>query len=248
MHAAAAGSLAGFDGAQLEVGRGGGGCLWGLAGGRRALMPACMLHFRLSSPELLPPVSASPLLPPTQVRSAGEEAWLGGPAPHVPELDGPLDEDAPAGAGPTLALPPPGGPGAAAAGVKGSSSALALAAPAGAPVDPLVAWDYRRTTAAGGRRRTSFRSIKEAVAAARDGDRILLRRGVHNGMGCALLRCALLGAPGAAGGGVGGGLVPARLPGCPLPHRLMHCSHLKPALASLPPCPAARASPSQSGC
>ena len=35
------------------------------------------------------------------------------------------------------------------------------------------------------RHRTSFRSLKEAVAAARDGDRILLLAGVHNGMGCA---------------------------------------------------------------
>ena len=28
-----------------------------------------------------------------QVRDAGEEAWLCRPAPYVPELDGPIDED-----------------------------------------------------------------------------------------------------------------------------------------------------------
>jgi hypothetical protein len=58
----------------------------------------------------------------------------------------------------------------------------------GKPGDALAAWDYRQTAAAKQRRRTSFRSVKEAVTAAQDGDRILLRRGTHNGMGCAL-RC-----------------------------------------------------------
>lgn len=33
------------------------------------------------------------------------------------------------------------------------------------------------------RQRVSFRSVKEAVAAARDGDQILLLAGIHNGMG-----------------------------------------------------------------
>ena len=36
------------------------------------------------------------------------------------------------------------------------------------------------------RQRVSFRSIKEAVEAARDGDQILLLRGIHNGMGYAM--------------------------------------------------------------
>ena len=33
------------------------------------------------------------------------------------------------------------------------------------------------------RQRVSFRSVKEAVEAARDGDQILLLRGIHNGLG-----------------------------------------------------------------
>ena len=37
------------------------------------------------------------------------------------------------------------------------------------------------------RQRVSFRSVKEAVEAARDGDHILLLQGIHNGMGCALV-------------------------------------------------------------
>ena len=49
--------------------------------------------------------------------------------------------------------------------------------------DALATWDYRQTAEVRQRRRTSFRSIKEAVTAAQDGDRILLRRGIHNGMG-----------------------------------------------------------------
>ncbi|KAL4457278.1 hypothetical protein ABPG75_012143 [Micractinium tetrahymenae] len=139
VHAARAGSLAGFDGQQLEV------------------------------------------------RSAGEEAWLGRPAPHVPELDGPEDEDrvGPATTVP-LALPDSaggGGRGAAGAGPSGALMAGSGATGGAAPGDPLVSWDYRRTAEVLQRRRTSFRSIKEAVAAARDGDRIILRRGTHNGMG-----------------------------------------------------------------
>ena len=34
-----------------------------------------------------------------------------------------------------------------------------------------------------GSQRTSYRSIKEAVEAARDGDQIILQPGIHNGMG-----------------------------------------------------------------
>ncbi|PRW57622.1 tetratricopeptide repeat 1 [Chlorella sorokiniana] len=135
-----------------------------------------------------------------EVRSAGEEAWLCQPAPHVPELDGPEEEDDdPHGVVTTLpALPDSAGAGVAAASSGGSSSGGAKHAAsgalvssssghgaAGAAVDPLVAWDYRQVAAAAAaaRRRTSFRSVLEAVTAARDGDRIILRRGIHNGMG-----------------------------------------------------------------
>jgi hypothetical protein len=104
-----------------------------------------------------------------QVRCAGDDAWLGGPAPHVPELDGPLDEDR-IGPATTLALPSTSGAGASPAG-------------AGSGGDVLAAWDYRQTAEVQQRRRTSYSSMREAVAAARDGDRILLRRGTHNGMG-----------------------------------------------------------------
>lgn len=57
---------------------------------------------------------------------------------------------------------------------------------AGTAGDALVSWDYRKTAAAQERRRTSFRSLKEAIHAAQDGDRIILRRGTHNGMGWVL--------------------------------------------------------------
>ena len=36
---------------------------------------------------------------------------------------------------------------------------------------------------AAGRRRRSFRSLRAAVEAARNGDSIVLQRGTHNGMG-----------------------------------------------------------------
>lgn len=125
-----------------------------------------------------------------EVRSAGEEAWLGGPASRVPELDGPEDEDSllPAAMLPALPAGPTsrgGGPTISRGG--GGGGGLALVAQRGGQAavsgDALAAWDYGQTAGALQRRRTSFRSIKEAVAAARDGDRILLRRGVHNGMG-----------------------------------------------------------------
>ena len=34
-----------------------------------------------------------------------------------------------------------------------------------------------------GSQRTSYRSVKEAVEAARDGDQVILEPGIHNGMG-----------------------------------------------------------------
>eukprot|EP00887_Chlorella_sp_A99_P007902 scaffold12.g7902.t1 len=128
-----------------------------------------------------------------EVRDAGEEAWLGRPAPHVPELDGPEDDDSLLPAT-TLALPGPSAAGGAAGATTGSAAGVALSLAGGAAAaDALAAWDYRQTPAALQRRRTSFRSIKEAVAAAQDGDRILLRRGVHNGMGeCITLKKRVL--------------------------------------------------------
>ena len=124
--------------------------------------------------------AAEPLPPPApfawcQVRSAGDEAWLGGPAPHVPELDGPL-EGAEGGSQPVLSLLPGGGS-------VGSGTGTAALTAWGTPGGALA------------RRRTSFRSLREAAAAARDGDRILLRRGVHNGMGCVGSVCACASGP-----------------------------------------------------
>ncbi|PSC73819.1 Small glutamine-rich tetratricopeptide [Micractinium conductrix] len=122
-----------------------------------------------------------------EVRDAGDDAWLCGPAPHVPELDGPEGEDQ-VGPVTNLALPDVASIGSTPVCKPGSSGALTAGASArgAGGGDPLAAWDYRQTAAVQQRRRTSFRSIKEAVAAARDGDRIILRRGIHNGMGQAI--------------------------------------------------------------
>lgn len=114
-----------------------------------------------------------------QVRSAGEEAWLGGPAPHDAVLDG----------------PEPTEPGEVVKYLPASSTRVAQGDGDAPPnkssgtlvvrtvevEDKLVAWKPPSGT-----RRTSFRSIKEAIAAAEDGDRILLCCGTHNGMGCEL--------------------------------------------------------------
>ena len=113
------------------------------------------------------------------VRSAGDEAWLGGPAPYDPQLDGPEAVD----------------PGqvvkylSSTAGLKGDAAlgAVVPLGPDGAPLqagpapDRLVTWQAQHA-----QRRTSFRSLKEAMLAAEDGDRILLGSGTHNGMGCAV--------------------------------------------------------------
>ena len=37
-----------------------------------------------------------------------------------------------------------------------------------------------------GRLRYSYRSLQDALAAARDGDTICLQRGMHNGLGCGI--------------------------------------------------------------
>ena len=39
------------------------------------------------------------------------------------------------------------------------------------------------------RRGNSFRSVHAAMKEARDGDQIILRKGIHNGLGCALTGC-----------------------------------------------------------
>lgn len=156
------------------------------------------------------------------MRSAGEDAWLGRPAPHNPVLDGPLTEETAlpsddldaaqhktnnsssktknplplplpsstsqsssnnlvGGKNPKEKTPPPRttGPGA----MTLSSLSPTHSKQPTLSGDALVAWSYGGTSTALARQRTSFRCIKEAVKAARDGDRILLQPGVHNGMG-----------------------------------------------------------------
>lgn len=129
-----------------------------------------------------------------EVRSAGEDAWLGRPAPHVPSLDGPLTEET---ALPSDDLSTSSGAGIETSGLLPSNavdaktsipdSTTSFANPSiSARADALSTWHYSDTLALARRQRTSFRSIREAVAAAQDGDRILLLRGVHNGMGQAI--------------------------------------------------------------
>ena len=120
-----------------------------------------------------------------QVRCAGEDAWLGGPAPHVPELDGPLADDGDGRCSGSGSAPPAlpstldtGIPGISSS--RGGSGSGTHALPAEGQLAVQQQWRQQQQ---GGGRRLSFRSVREAVAAARDGDRILLRRGVHNGMG-----------------------------------------------------------------
>jgi Right handed beta helix region len=130
-----------------------------------------------------------------EVRSAGDEAWLGRPAPHIPELDGPLNEEtalpsddlstttttaainndgASLNISTTKALPSTSG----AVGTRTSSPPDTSIS---ARADALVTFHHNSNY--GENKRTSFRSIQEAVSAAQDGDRILLLKGVHNGMG-----------------------------------------------------------------
>ncbi len=175
----------------------------------------------------------------TQVRPAGEDAWLGGAAPEDPDLDGVGDggdlvTDAgfslTGGAAVSGSEEKAGASGAGALSTGASSVVMAAAeglvlscehcsllwgpamtcraqhavdAVASAPARRLNVDDFQerlllcshfqcQTTslmphgATAVRQRTSFRSVKQAVAAARDGDQILLLAGIHNGMGCAL--------------------------------------------------------------
>ena len=170
----------------------------------------------------------------TQVRDAGEEAWLGKEAPEDPALDVPEDE-------PLLMLPPAPEASAKAA-QKGASaqqpdpnSHLSFGVRLhGLPVQSLVSTvqglsrpaiktvrggqprsldrlpvsyklacisrDALRSSVScaqlhgcfglgsvamvcAAKRGTSFRSVHAAMAAARDGDHIILRKGIHNGLG-----------------------------------------------------------------
>lgn len=133
-----------------------------------------------------------------EVRSAGDEAWLGRPAPHILELDGPLDEDT-ALPSDDLSLPT-------ATKNKDNSSCTTKALPSSTPTgnglsnsiatsntngisaraDSLATFHHKNSNDVRNRQRlnrTSFRCIQEAISAANDGDRILLLKGVHNGMG-----------------------------------------------------------------
>lgn len=85
-----------------------------------------------------------------EVRSAGEEAWLGREAPEDPVLDRKKE---------TLAIDATGLPVQKNDNVSGGNACTAI------------------------EERFSFRSLKEAMEAAKDGDRILLLRGIHNGSG-----------------------------------------------------------------
>ncbi|KAK9852134.1 hypothetical protein WJX84_002432 [Apatococcus fuscideae] len=104
-----------------------------------------------------------------EVREAGEEAWLGKAAPEVPELDY-----------------PPSNLSSSASSLSPVSSGNELAGQvSGNSVSQLAIAPVSKTSAmlATGWKRSSFRSVKEAVDAAEDGDRILLLSGIHNGMG-----------------------------------------------------------------
>jgi tetratricopeptide (TPR) repeat protein len=114
-----------------------------------------------------------------EVREAGKDAWLGKPAPHVPELDGPLDEST-ALASDDLSCAANGH----SAEVGSSSRAITNEMDGGkAREDALVSWDYSKSSLSSQAQRTSFRCIQEAYNAARDGDRIVLLKGTHNGLG-----------------------------------------------------------------
>ena len=122
-----------------------------------------------------------------QVRDAGEEAWLGREAPPDPELDLEPDE-----APPLMLMPPPPAGEAdeqepAEHGTDGSCSHTVVAG-----MKSKTARDDSRTCLSNSftfcavcavKRGQSFRSLHAAVAAARDGDIITLRKGTHNGLG-----------------------------------------------------------------
>ncbi|CAL8470738.1 g10280 [Coccomyxa elongata] len=100
-----------------------------------------------------------------KVRDAGEEAWLGREAPEDPELDGPEE--------PLLALPSSSNGDGAAEKVPSDCRDLMASLSGGTASHQAVGFV----------RKFRFRSLRAAVAAARDGDQILLKRGIHNGLG-----------------------------------------------------------------
>jgi len=95
------------------------------------------------------------------VRCAGEEAWLCLPAPYDALLDAPEAVSAEEAAELLRLADAPEGH----AQVARATHAAEL---------------VRRATAQGGVRPLSFRSLRDALAAARDGDRIILQEGHHN--------------------------------------------------------------------
>lgn len=110
-----------------------------------------------------------------EVRSAGEDAWLGKPAPHIPELDGPLDE--------STALPSDDVDTICLKNSRGVASETLNRVLPSSKGDQLAEWNFAESQLATQANRTSFRCIKEAYEASKDGDKIVLLKGTHNGMG-----------------------------------------------------------------
>jgi tetratricopeptide (TPR) repeat protein len=115
-----------------------------------------------------------------EVRSAGADAWLGKPAPYVPELDGVLDEQSALASDDLSSISTQG------LNIEKSIEKMSLEGGLhggeSARSDALVSWSYSKNELLA-QERSSFRCIGEAVAAAKDGDRIVLLRGTHNGLG-----------------------------------------------------------------
>ena len=98
-----------------------------------------------------------------RVRNAGEDAWLMREAPHVPELDDP-PERLSINAFEELKL------------LEGCTAA-----------DKVAAAQMAQDLQVAQKQRTSFRSIREAMEHASDGDRIIVERGPHNTTGESIL-------------------------------------------------------------
>jgi len=136
-----------------------------------------------------------------EVRSAGDEAWMGRPAPHILELDGPLNEDSALPSDDlSLCIPTMFGrdessdpKSEALPSLNRTDSAISNAISTNndringisARADSLGTFHGQNNNNRNRQKlnRTSFRCIEEAISAASDGDRILLLKGVHNGMG-----------------------------------------------------------------